>query len=196
LQTVGLEERAGTRVGTFSKGMQQRLGLGVALLGEPDLLFLDEPTSALDPIGRADVRAIVVAARERGTTVFLNSHLLAEVEAVCDRVAILDRGRVIAQGSMREILGSLAVRLTFASAPTGAAWHVLQARSAERLDERGFVLHGLSESDVPELIAQLVAGGARLLAVEPMRGTLEERFLALVGGENDGHAADRAPRRP
>ena len=73
--------------------MQQRLGLGVALLGEPELVLLDEPTSALDPVGRNDVRAIIRAARDRGTTVFLNSHLLTEVERVCDRVAILDRGR-------------------------------------------------------------------------------------------------------
>jgi ABC-2 type transport system ATP-binding protein len=195
LAAVGLAERAGTRVGGFSKGMQQRLGLGVALLGDPDVLFLDEPTSALDPIGRADVRALVLAARARGATVFLNSHLLAEVETVCDRIAILDRGRVIAQGSMREILGNSAVRFGFATAPAGDARAVLEANGAAHLDERTFLLRGLSEADVPELIAALVRGGARLLAVEPVRGTLEERFLALVGEENDGVAIDRAPRR-
>src|SRR5689334_22735542 len=88
LERVGLHERAGDRVGGFSKGMQQRLGLAVALLGEPELILLDEPTSALDPVGRTDVRAIVRDARDRGATVILNSHLLSEVEQVCDRVAI------------------------------------------------------------------------------------------------------------
>ena len=86
-----------TSVGKFSKGMQQRLGLGAALLGEPALIVLDEPTSALDPVGRVDVRGIVRAAADRGAAVFLNSHLLSEVEQVCDRVAILDHGRVVAQ---------------------------------------------------------------------------------------------------
>ena len=94
LALVGLVDRADDPVSAFSKGMQQRLGLGVALLGDPDLILLDEPTSALDPVGRTDVRAIVRAARDRGATVILNSHLLTEVERVCDRVVILDHGRI------------------------------------------------------------------------------------------------------
>src|SRR5438067_9004099 len=104
LVTVGLAERAHDRVGTFSKGMQQRLGLGVALLGSPEVVFLDEPTSALDPVGRHDVRQILHHLRDRGTAVFLNSHLLTEVEMVCDRVAMVDRGRVIASGTLDELL--------------------------------------------------------------------------------------------
>src|SRR6185312_13242376 len=104
-------DRAGDRVGTFSKGMQQRLGIGVALLGRPELVFLDEPTSALDPIGRQDVRAIIRALRDRGTAVFLNSHLLTEVERVCDEVAIVDHGRVVAAGTLDAILGAATVRV-------------------------------------------------------------------------------------
>src|SRR5258708_11620157 len=96
LALVGIEDRAGDVVGKFSKGMQQRLGLGVALLGEPALVILDEPTSALDPLGRVDVREIVRKAAARGAAVFLNSHLLSEVEMVCDRVAIIDHGPVVA----------------------------------------------------------------------------------------------------
>src|SRR4029077_981525 len=91
-RTVGLTDRANDRVGTFSKGMQQRLGLGAALLGETELVFLDEPTSALDPVGRHDVREIIRGLTSRGTAVFLNSHLLSEVEQVCDRVAVVDHG--------------------------------------------------------------------------------------------------------
>ncbi|PZR82381.1 MAG: hypothetical protein DLM65_04045, partial [Candidatus Aeolococcus gillhamiae] len=105
LNTVDLRDRARDRVGTFSKGMQQRLGLAVAMLGAPEIVFLDEPTSALDPVGRHDVRDVIRALRAKGTAVFLNSHLLSEVEQVCDRVAVVDHGRVIAAGTLDEILG-------------------------------------------------------------------------------------------
>src|SRR5256712_9283435 len=111
LETVGLSDRGNDRVSTFSKGMQQRLGLGAALLGEPELVFLDEPTSALDPVGRHDVREIIRGLASRGTAVFLNSHLLSEGEQVCDRVAAADHGRVIASGAMDELLRGTTVRL-------------------------------------------------------------------------------------
>src|SRR5205085_2553446 len=105
LLVAGLSDRAEDRVRTYSKGMQQRLGLAAALLGAPELVFLDEPTSALDPVGRHDVREIIRGLTEGGTAVFLNSHLLTEVEMVCDRVAVVDRGRVIATGTLDELLG-------------------------------------------------------------------------------------------
>src|SRR6266851_2700153 len=105
LGIVGLADRADDRVGGYSKGMQQRLGLGVALLGRPALVLLDEPTSALDPVGRHDVREVIRALKSRGTTVFLNSHLLTEVEQISDRLAVVDPGRVIATGTMAQILG-------------------------------------------------------------------------------------------
>ena len=111
LELVGLAERANSAVGGFSKGMQQRLGLGVALLGDPALVVLDEPTSALDPIGRIDVRGILRTARDRGAAIFLNSHLLSEVEQVCDRVAIVDRGAVVAEGTLGAVLGAPETRI-------------------------------------------------------------------------------------
>ena len=100
LNMVGLAERTRDRTGNFSKGMQQRLGLAVALIGNPELVILDEPTSALDPLGRADMRDIVLALKERGTAVLLNSHLIGEVERVCDRVVILNGGTVAADGTL------------------------------------------------------------------------------------------------
>ncbi len=111
LAAVGLAARAGDRVGGFSKGMQQRLGLAVALVARPELVVLDEPTSALDPIGRADVRDLLSRLKERGVAVLLNSHLIGEVERVCDRVVILDHGQVAASGSLLELLGGRELRL-------------------------------------------------------------------------------------
>jgi ABC-2 type transport system ATP-binding protein len=181
LATVGLADRGTSRVGAFSKGMQQRLGLGVALLGEPAVVLLDEPTSALDPVGRHDVREIIRALRERGTIVFLNSHLLSEVEQVCDAVAIVDRGKVVAQGDLAELLrsSSVRVRATAVTRETRAA----MARFGE-LDDSGdgtMLVRGIDRERVPELVSAIVASGARLYAVEPQHESLEERFLSLLG---------------
>src|SRR4029450_12744163 len=116
-----LADRADDRTGGFSKGMQQRLGLAAALMGAPALVTLDEPTSALDPVGRDDVRAIIREARERGSAVFLNSHLLGEVERLCDRVAIINHGRVIAAGTLVDLLGESAVRIRVTGLPGDGA---------------------------------------------------------------------------
>ncbi len=178
LRTVGLTERGGSRVGTFSKGMQQRLGLGVALLGSPDLILLDEPTSALDPVGRHDVRDILRSLRERGVTVFLNSHLLSEVEQVCDRVAVVDHGRVVAMGTLDELLGGDTVRVRVVG---------LEQRDGldrfGQIDDEGewLVVRGIVADRVPELVAELVKLGGRVYAVEPRHESLEDRFLGLLG---------------
>jgi ABC-2 type transport system ATP-binding protein len=180
LHTVGLAERAGDKVAGFSKGMQQRLGLGVALLGRPELVLLDEPTSALDPVGRHDVREIIRLLKARGTAVFLNSHLLSEVEQVCDRLAVVDRGRVIATGTMAQILGqdgAVRVRVTgLDPAARGAlgGWGNLE-------DEGEWLtFRGLSVERVPALVSELVRRGGRVYAVEPRHETLEDRFLQLL----------------
>src|SRR5207245_2168359 len=169
LRTVGLTDRAGDRVNTFSKGMQQRLGLGVALLGKPDLVLLDEPTSALDPVGRQDVREILLALKARGTTVFLNSHLLSEVEKVCDRVAVVDHGRVIAIGTLDDLLGENAVRLRVAG--LNGAHRAELARFGEIREEGDWLtVRGLGLEGVPDLVATLIRMGGRVYAVEQVRG--------------------------
>jgi ABC-2 type transport system ATP-binding protein len=196
LQIVGLSERGGDRVGTFSKGMQQRLGLGVSLLGSPALVFLDEPTSALDPVGRHDVREIIRDLRRRGTTVFLNSHLLTEVEQVCDRVAVIDRGRVIAMGTLDELRGekhSVHLRLSNLTAPAEAA---VERFGRLEPDDEGYLLRGVKSDAVPALVAALVGAGVRIYAVEPARQSLEDRFLELLGGGPDGDPDDRASHAP
>lgn len=182
LETVGLSDRAQDRVSTFSKGMQQRLGLGAALLGEPELVFLDEPTSALDPVGRHDVREIIRGLAARGTAVFLNSHLLSEVEQVCDRVAVVDHGRVIAEGTMDELLGGTAVRVRV----TGLAQADKNTLSSfGRIDDEGdqLTFNDLEPGRVPELVDSIVRMGGRVYEVAPRHQTLEDRFLQLLEDE-------------
>ena len=182
LETVGLTERAGDRVGTFSKGMQQRLGLAVALLGEPELVFLDEPTSALDPVGRHDVREIIRGLAARGTAVFLNSHLLSEVEQVCDRVAVVDHGRVIASGTMDQLLSGTTVRVRAAGL---AAADVAKLAKFGRVDDEGdqLTFANISMETIPELVVAIVALGGRVYEVAPRHQTLEDRFLELLDEE-------------
>jgi ABC-2 type transport system ATP-binding protein len=177
LTTAALTDRADDLVGRFSKGMQQRLGLGVALLGRPELVFLDEPTSALDPVGRVAVRSLITAAREQGTTVFLNSHLLTEVERVCDRVAIVDRGRVVAQGRIDELLGETGVRMHVTDFPD--AERSLAAFGPLTRDGDWLTIRPIDPSRIPDVVEAIVRHGGRVHAVDPARSTLEERFLAL-----------------
>ena len=187
LSLVGLGERAGDRVGGFSKGMQQRLGLAVALVAGPELVVLDEPTSALDPLGRADVRDIVLDLRSRGVAVLLNSHLIGEVERVCDRVVVLDRGRVAASGTLAELLGQRELRLRLTDVSAAAEARLASTGDVERAGDWFTV--ALPDNDgtaVPDLVGDLVAMGARVHAVEPARITLEERLLGIL---REGSAA-------
>jgi ABC-2 type transport system ATP-binding protein len=179
LNIVGLKDRADDRVSTFSKGMQQRLGLGAALLGAPELVFLDEPTSALDPVGRHDVREVIRNLAARGTAVFLNSHLLTEVEQVCDRVAVVDHGRVIASGTMDELLSGTAVRVRVAG--LGAAERdKLSAFGPIDAEGDQLTFTKLAADRVPELVSTIVAMGGRVYEVAPRHQTLEDRFLQLL----------------
>jgi ABC-2 type transport system ATP-binding protein len=183
LSLVGLAERAGDRVGGFSKGMQQRLGLAVALLAEPELVILDEPTSALDPIGRVDVRDIVLSLKSRGVAVLLNSHLIGEVERVCDRVVILDRGRVAASGTLAELLGQRELRLRLTDLSPEA-----ETRLGDVVRDGDWFTVALPADDdgvAPDLVRDLVALGVRVHAVEPARISLEERLLGILRAGGD-----------
>ena len=179
LGIVGLSDRAGDTVGKFSKGMQQRLGLGAALLGEPALIVLDEPTSALDPVGRVDVRGIVRAAADRGAAVFLNSHLLSEVEQVCDRVAILDHGRVVASGDLDDVLGQAETQVRVAGV-SASDLPAFERFGAATIENDRLTIRPMDADRVPELIATLVAMGAKVYEVHAGRSSLERRFLDLV----------------
>ncbi len=191
LDLVGLRGRERERIGGYSKGMQQRIGLAQALVGNPDLVILDEPTSALDPIGRRDVRDIVRTLRARGTAVVLNSHLLSEVEMVCDRVAIVDRGRLVRSGRLDELVGGaleLRVRLDRIDQRAldllGGHGEVVASEGTEVL------LLADDPAAIADLAAELVGAGYGLLALVPLQRSLEEVFVELVrAGDRDGGAA-------
>jgi ABC-2 type transport system ATP-binding protein len=163
LEIVGLPDVATRRVENMSKGMQQRLGIAQALIGSPPLLILDEPTSALDPAGRHAVRALLEQLRNRGVAVLLNSHLLSEVELVCDRVAILLKGMIVAEGSPNDLAG-------------GDGVEVQTDEGVRRYPEA-------NRADVPGIVNALVAKGARIYDVRTARRTLEEVYLEAVRGE-------------
>jgi ABC-2 type transport system ATP-binding protein len=165
LTRVGLEDAANRTIDTMSKGMQQRLGLAQALIGGPNLLLLDEPTSALDPAGRRAVRALLEELRERGVAVLLNSHLLSEVELVCDRVAIISRGRLVAEGSPHDLT---------------------ETRGVEIETQTGRHLYSeATRDDAPRLVAELVNRGESVYEVRVLRTTLEESYLEAVEGDQD-----------
>ena len=163
LRLVGLTDAAATKVDAMSKGMQQRLGIAQALVGSPPLLMLDEPTSALDPVGRRIVRNLLLELKERGVAVLLNSHLLSEIERVCDRVAILLDGRIVAAGSPDELARSRGVEVEV----NGGM--------------RSFPDAGREQ--VPEIVAGLVAAGESVYGVRVLSSTLEDTYLEAVGAE-------------
>src|SRR6266851_1434813 len=156
--------------------------LAAALVGKPELVFLDEPTSALDPVGRHDVREIIRGLSDRGTAVFLNSHLLSEVEQVCDRVAVVDHGRVIASGTMDELLSGTAVKVRVSGLDDSAR---TKLAAFGPLDDEGehLTFTKLDIERVPELVSTIVALGGRVYEVSPRHQTLEDRFLQLLHEE-------------
>ncbi len=184
---VGLSGQEKYKVGGYSKGMQQRIGLACALLPEPELLFLDEPTSALDPIGRKDVRDIILALQKEGTTVFLNSHLLSEVETVCDHIAIINKGAVVRSGAMKDLLMEK-VTLNIRCAPLpDVVWQTLKESfdgSAAPQQEDGWMTLTLkSEEDIPKIAALLISHDMKLYELTPRHETLESVFLKVIGEE-------------
>ncbi len=161
LELVGLADARGVKVAAMSKGMQQRLGIAQALVGSPRLLLLDEPTSALDPVGRRIVRDLLAELRGRGVAVLLNSHLLSEVELVCDRVAILLAGRIVAGGTPAEL-----------ARPRGV--EIQTGRGVRAFPEAG-------REEVPRIVAELVEAGEDVYEVRLLSSTLEEAYLEAVG---------------
>lgn len=188
LERVSMSDWAHQRVDKYSKGMLQRLGIAQALMNDPELIVLDEPTDGLDPVGRRDVRNLVQELREQGKTVFLNSHLLSELELVCDRVSILVGGLVARQGKLSELTDkTLEYRVTF-DGDVGSLDGKLRAIGA-RVSADTITLDGHDATKVNELIDLLRAGGIVIRSVIPRRFSLEDVLVEAIGSE----AAHGAP---
>ncbi len=193
LGRIGLGDRPQLRLRKYSKGMLQRLGLGAALIHEPELLILDEPMSGLDPFGRRDVRELILEQRDRGTTVLFSSHILPDVEILCDRVAIILKGRLTRIATVGELVQDSAQRIEIRCAgavdlqPPGAL-----AALVERKQHPHETLLILSdETRLHETLGWLIAAGADVRAVTPQRGTLEELFMATAEQAGLGPAEAR-----
>jgi ABC-2 type transport system ATP-binding protein len=173
LDAVGLLEHAGRNVGKFSRGMLQRVGLAQALINDPDLLILDEPTSALDPVARVTVRELLLGAREQGKTIFLSSHLLSEVELICDRVAVLHRGKLVRLGRTADLLQSgeqteIVARGIPASLLPGA------------IAENGIIRYAVASVSQRAAVEKVWAAGGEVVSLNPVRRSLEHLFLEVM----------------
>ena len=184
LHRVGLEKRGGDRVGTYSLGMRQRLGVARCLLSDPDLLILDEPMNGLDPGGMLDMRQMIRAlVEEEGRTVFVSSHLLDEIEKTCDVAAIIDGGRVIAQGSIAELVADRAGELVVHCDDAGRALALLAGNPGVRelrREDGALRMRLVAPEEAGEVNARLVRGGVTVTRLEPVRHSLEERFLEMT----------------
>jgi len=195
LELVGMSEWATTKISKYSKGMNQRVGLAQALLGNPKLVFLDEPTDGVDPLGRQEIRKVIKRIADEGTTVFLNSHLLSEVEQTCDHIAIMHKGELIQQGSVAQITAvvsgkqdDVTVRFRSSKLP-GELWAKLTGQGATRDDESGFTLSLKDEQEISGWIDQLRAAGVEIYEVAPVQINLEDAFISLITAEEEGAQA-------
>ncbi|MGC0315248.1 ABC-type multidrug transport system ATPase subunit [Kitasatospora acidiphila] len=190
LERVGLSAAAGKKARAYSLGMKQRLGLASALLRPRELLVLDEPTNGLDPQGMREIRALVREVAAEGTTVFLSSHLLDEIEQVCTHAAVMSKGRLVVQGTVAELAARAQGRLVVRTADTEQAAKVLKEHGVTAVqvldgqvegDPSGVASVGAVDESLPELCAALVAAGVRVRGFGLERGTLEDAFVALTG---------------
>jgi ABC-2 type transport system ATP-binding protein len=195
LDEVGIGAERRLQLRKFSKGMLQRVGIAQALINDPELVIFDEPMSGLDPLGRRDVRALILALRDRGCTVFFSSHVLSDAEALCSRVAILAKGRLVASGRLTDMVPfhatgwELVVTNVRADAIAALGPRV---QRAVRIGEDRYTLDLPLDPPPESLLAELTAGGAHLVSLNPIRQTLEDFFVQQVTSA-DVLATDRGP---
>ena len=194
LDDVGIGAERRLQLRKFSKGMLQRVGIAQALINDPELVIFDEPMSGLDPLGRRDVRALILRLRDRGCTVFFSSHVLSDAEALCSRVAILANGRLVAGGRLADLV-HFQVRgwELVVSDVTEAMLQPLQprVRGMARIAEGRYALELPLDSPPERLLSELIAAGAKLVSLNPIRETLEDYFVQKVTAP-----AVQAPARP
>jgi ABC-2 type transport system ATP-binding protein len=194
LNLVGMDEWRTKRIKTYSKGMKQRMGLAQSLINDPDLVVLDEPTDGVDPVGRRDIRNIMSDIRKRGKAVFVNSHILSELELVCDRVAILSKGDVVAQGTVEELTrGSKRYEIELAS-PMPEDARVKEVLSALKGDYLGtetktsITVPSDNTQAIQPLIDALRQAGALIQSLKPVRQSLEDYFISAVNEAEGVHS--------
>ncbi len=193
LALVGMSEWADTKISKYSKGMNQRVGLAQALLGQPRLVFLDEPTDGVDPVGRQEIRQVITRIAREGTTIFLNSHLLSEVEQTCDQIGILHKGELIQQGSVEQITASVtsdrdAVVVSLRTSPIAdPVWQRLATRGATRESEASFQIGFEKKEQITMLIDELRAEQIEIYAIEHAQVNLEDAFIRLVTKEEESN---------
>ncbi|MGD0590271.1 MAG: ABC transporter ATP-binding protein [Bacteroidota bacterium] len=187
LEMVGLKDWAKVKTKKFSKGMLQRLGLAQALVNDPKLLFLDEPTDGVDPIGRKEIRDLLLQLKGEGTTIFLNSHLLSEIEMMCDRVAILNKGKVVRTGTISELTTQKLVYIIQLSAPVSEDLRVRLSQShfSLELKDTSLTVTLKDKSELNSIIDTLRADGIGIEGMTQQKTSLEDYFIQLVKGEND-----------
>jgi ABC-2 type transport system ATP-binding protein len=181
LGKVKLDGYEKLKIAKYSRGMVQRLGIAQALVGDPQLLILDEPTSGLDPAGRKDVRDLILSLKNAGKTIFLSSHILSEVEQICDRVVIVDRGRLLRAGTMDELLGAGdRVEIVADQLPEALEQALLEWGAEIERGPHG-VRISISALRKRQLAEMLWSGGCDVISITPVRSSLEELFLKVVG---------------
>ena len=200
LAVVGMSEQADRRLRTFSKGMLQRIGLAQAMVHDPDLIVLDEPTDGLDPIGRRDIRSVLTGLRDRGKTIFINSHLLGELEMVCDRVAILHGGKVIREGTLDELTRhGLYYEIELGSGDPAAAADLVRRALARActvsVENACLRIEGAEAEAIQPALDALRGRGLVIAAVRPVRQSLEELFIEAVS-ESGPNAGPPPPAQP
>jgi len=201
LALVGVSEAADRRLRTFSKGMVQRLGLAQAMMHDPDLIVLDEPTSGLDPIGRRVVRGVLTGLRDRGKTIFINSHLLGELEMICDRVAILNAGKVTRQGTLDELTRhGLYYEIELGSGDPASAADLVRRALAQActvsVEEACLRIEGAEAEAIQPALDALRGRGLVISAVRPVRQSLEELFIEALGESGPTTKPPPLPARP
>lgn len=185
LALVGMSDWRKTLIRKYSKGMMQRLGLAQALLNDPELIMLDEPTDGVDPVGRKEIRDILVHLKDQGKTIFLNSHLLSEVERISDRVAIMNKGAVVREGTVSELtLTQNVFDVRVAPEFTPSANEVL-SRFAAHMGEGVFEVRCNNLNELNEMLDQLRARGILIESINPRRSSLEDLFIKMIGGTGE-----------
>ena len=182
LEWVGLSHAADLRLRAYSKGMLQRIGIAQALIHDPEVVFLDEPMSGLDPVGRKEIRDLILRLHDEGTTIFMSTHILSDVEVICDRVAIIAQGRIVHAGNANVLLESESQ--PFDIAVSGLAPELAESLVTElqaELRGRGERVEvRVREKDVDDTLARILASGGRVRGVAPVRAALEELFLEAI----------------